>query len=124
MKAKRCDAAATPPPRRRRRDARRDLRDAAASRAADLRAGRSWVLDFFSLEGWAIVLALVPALIILVLFIFDHNVSSIMAQGAEFKLKKGSAYVRRADISPMRRGAAAAATWIVRRAATPRRRRG
>mmetsp|Transcript_1537 Transcript_1537/g.4505 ORF Transcript_1537/g.4505 Transcript_1537/m.4505 type:complete len:548 (-) Transcript_1537:34-1677(-) len=54
--------------------------------------GRSWVLDFFSLEGWAIVLALVPALIILVLFIFDHNVSSIMAQGAEFKLKKGSAY--------------------------------
>ena len=33
-----------------------------------------------------------PALIILVLFVFDHNVSSIMAQSKEFKLQKGSAY--------------------------------
>ena len=28
----------------------------------------------------------------LVLFVFDHNVSSIMAQSKEFKLQKGSAY--------------------------------
>ena len=56
--------------------------------------GRTWFLNPFELEAWAIVLALVPAAIILVLFIFDHNVSSIMAQSADFKLKKGSAYPR------------------------------
>jgi len=55
-------------------------------------SGRPWILAFYSLEAWAIVLALVPALIILVLFVFDHNVSSIMAQSKEFRLKKGSAY--------------------------------
>ena len=33
-----------------------------------------------------------PGTIILILFIFDHNVSSIMAQSKEFNLKKGSAY--------------------------------
>ena len=55
-------------------------------------SGRPWVLAFYALESWAVVLALVPALIILVLFVFDHNVSSIMAQSKEFKLQKGSAY--------------------------------
>ena len=54
--------------------------------------GRTWFLNPFELEGWAIALALVPGTIILILFIFDHNVSSIMAQSKEFNLKKGSAY--------------------------------
>lgn len=36
--------------------------------------------------------ALLPALIISVLFIFDHSVSSQLAQQPEFNLKKGSAY--------------------------------
>ena len=54
--------------------------------------GRTWFLNLFELEAWAIVLSLVPATIILILFIFDHNVSSIMAQSKDFNLKKGSAY--------------------------------
>uniref|UniRef100_A0A6S8BLF9 Bicarbonate transporter-like transmembrane domain-containing protein n=1 Tax=Aureoumbra lagunensis TaxID=44058 RepID=A0A6S8BLF9_9STRA len=55
--------------------------------------GRAWFAsNLFKLPPWAIVLALVPATIITVLFIFDHNVSSIMAQSREFQLKKGSAY--------------------------------
>ncbi len=36
--------------------------------------------------------AVVPAIIITVLFFFDHNVSSQLAQQPEFNLKKGSAY--------------------------------
>ena len=54
--------------------------------------GRTWFLNLFDLEVWAIFLALVPGAIILVLFVFDHNVSSIMAQSKEFNLRKGSAY--------------------------------
>ena len=36
--------------------------------------------------------AIVPAIIITVLFFFDHNVSSQLAQVPEFNLVKGSAY--------------------------------
>ncbi|KAH8050901.1 inorganic anion exchanger [Aureococcus anophagefferens] len=54
--------------------------------------GRTWFLNLFDFPVWGIVLSLVPASIILILFIFDHNVSSIMAQSKEFQLKKGSAY--------------------------------
>lgn len=36
--------------------------------------------------------AIIPALIITVLFYFDHNVSSQLAQQPEFNLKKPSAY--------------------------------
>jgi len=36
--------------------------------------------------------AVIPALIITVLFYFDHNVSSQLAQQPEFNLKKPSAY--------------------------------
>jgi len=42
--------------------------------------------------GSFIAAALLPALIITVLFYFDHNVSSQMAQQPEFNLVKGSAY--------------------------------
>jgi hypothetical protein len=55
--------------------------------------GRAWIVNpTKDCPPWAIVLSLVPALIITVLFIFDHNVSSIMAQTKDFNLKKGSAY--------------------------------
>jgi hypothetical protein len=42
--------------------------------------------------GPYIAAALVPAVIIAVLFYFDHNVSSQMAQQPEFNLVKGPAY--------------------------------
>jgi len=36
--------------------------------------------------------ALVPALVITILFYFDHSVSSQLAQSADFNLRKPSAY--------------------------------
>ena len=53
---------------------------------------RSWFVDIGDIEAWAVFLAIIPGFIITVLFVFDHNVSSLMAQGEELKLKKGSAY--------------------------------
>ena len=44
------------------------------------------------MPGWGVALALLPAIILTVLFFFDHNVSSILCQAPEFGLKKGSAY--------------------------------
>mmetsp|Transcript_19931 Transcript_19931/g.25796 ORF Transcript_19931/g.25796 Transcript_19931/m.25796 type:complete len:561 (+) Transcript_19931:116-1798(+) len=55
-------------------------------------SGRSWIVDLGDIEGWAIVLAIIPGFILTVLFFFDHNVSSLLAQAPEFNLKKGSAY--------------------------------
>uniref|UniRef100_A0A7S1U2B3 Bicarbonate transporter-like transmembrane domain-containing protein n=1 Tax=Phaeomonas parva TaxID=124430 RepID=A0A7S1U2B3_9STRA len=55
-------------------------------------SGRDWFVDLGDIEGWAIVLAILPGIIITVLFIFDHNVSSLMAQDPELNLKKGAAY--------------------------------
>jgi len=40
----------------------------------------------------AIFLAILPGFILTVLFFFDHNVSSLLSQTPNFKLKKGSAY--------------------------------
>eukprot|EP00640_Fibrocapsa_japonica_P000600 CAMPEP_0113946192 /NCGR_PEP_ID=MMETSP1339-20121228/55365_1 /TAXON_ID=94617 /ORGANISM="Fibrocapsa japonica" /LENGTH=640 /DNA_ID=CAMNT_0000952161 /DNA_START=51 /DNA_END=1972 /DNA_ORIENTATION=+ /assembly_acc=CAM_ASM_000762 len=55
-------------------------------------SGRDWLVDLSDIEGWAIVAAIVPGFILTVLFFFDHNVSSLLAQTPEFGLKKGSAY--------------------------------
>lgn len=55
--------------------------------------GRTWFAsNLTKLPLWAIILAIIPGAIITVLFVFDHNVSSILAQQASFKLRKGSAY--------------------------------
>jgi len=69
-----------------------DLTRLDVPRSFQTTSGRTWFLNPFALEAWAIFAALIPAFIILVLFIFDHNVSSIMAQEKEFKLAKGAAY--------------------------------
>jgi hypothetical protein len=44
------------------------------------------------LEGAYIAAAIIPGFIIAVLFYFDHNVSSQMAQQEDFNLKKPAAY--------------------------------
>ena len=54
--------------------------------------GRSWFVDLGDIEVWAAIVAIVPGMIITVLFVFDHNVSSLMAQGEELRLRKGSAF--------------------------------
>jgi hypothetical protein len=55
-------------------------------------SGRSWLVDMTDLPVWAAFAALFPGIIIAVLFFFDHNVSSILTQDAEFKLRKGQAF--------------------------------
>ena len=55
-------------------------------------SGRGWFVDFTDLPIWAIFAAAFPGLIIAILFFFDHNVSSLLAQDSELKLKKGSAF--------------------------------
>mmetsp|Transcript_16326 Transcript_16326/g.33115 ORF Transcript_16326/g.33115 Transcript_16326/m.33115 type:complete len:576 (-) Transcript_16326:245-1972(-) len=55
-------------------------------------SGRSWLVDLGDIHPGAAVGAIIPGFILTVLFFFDHNVSSLLAQSKEFKLKKGSAY--------------------------------
>lgn len=56
-------------------------------------SGRSsWLVSLDTIPTWGVFTALLPGFITTVLFIFDHNVSSLLAQAPEFKLKKPSAY--------------------------------
>jgi len=49
-------------------------------------------VDLGDCSGGGVFLAIVPAAVLTVLFFFDHNVSSLMAQAPEFNLKKPPAY--------------------------------
>ncbi|KAL2760717.1 hypothetical protein ACRALDRAFT_1038333 [Sodiomyces alcalophilus JCM 7366] len=51
-------------------------------------ADRSWVVSFWDLSVGDIFLALPFAILLTVLFWFDHNVSALIAQGTEFPLRK------------------------------------
>jgi len=53
---------------------------------------RPWLVDLGDCSGGGVFLAIVPAAVLTVLFFFDHNVSSLMAQAPEFNLKKPPAY--------------------------------
>ncbi|TFK40712.1 HCO3 transporter family-domain-containing protein [Crucibulum laeve] len=50
--------------------------------------GREWLVKFWQLEGKWVGTALPFGFILWILFFFDHNVSSLMAQGSEFPLRK------------------------------------
>ncbi|KAJ3889828.1 HCO3 transporter family-domain-containing protein [Lentinula edodes] len=50
--------------------------------------GRAWLVPFWQLEGKWAGIALPFGIILWILFFFDHNVSSLMAQGSEFPLRK------------------------------------
>ena len=53
---------------------------------------RSWFIDFWNIEAkWAFVGAPLGFLITL-LFYFDHNVSSVMAQARQFPVKKPAGF--------------------------------
>jgi hypothetical protein len=58
----------------------------------DTTSGRSWFVNLNDLPVWAVFAAILPGFITTVLFVFDHNVSSLLAQDAEYKLKKPSAF--------------------------------
>ncbi|CAM9456900.1 unnamed protein product, partial [Ectocarpus fasciculatus] len=53
---------------------------------------RPWLADLTDIPVWAVFAAILPGFITTVLFVFDHNVSSLLAQEAEFKLKKPPAF--------------------------------
>lgn len=55
-------------------------------------SGRSWLVDLGDISAGAIILAIIPGFILTILFFFDHNVSSLLAQVPELRLKKGSAF--------------------------------
>lgn len=50
--------------------------------------GREWLVRFWDLEGKWVGIALPFGVVLWVLFFFDHNVSSLIAQGSQFPLRK------------------------------------
>ncbi|ORY29678.1 HCO3 transporter family-domain-containing protein [Naematelia encephala] len=55
-------------------------------------SGRAWLVRFWRLEGKYVGIALPFGLVLFILFYFDANVSSLIAQGSEFPLKKPAAF--------------------------------
>eukprot|EP00927_Polykrikos_kofoidii_P074311 TRINITY_DN70299_c0_g1_i1.p1 TRINITY_DN70299_c0_g1~~TRINITY_DN70299_c0_g1_i1.p1 ORF type:complete len:604 (+),score=68.80 TRINITY_DN70299_c0_g1_i1:106-1917(+) len=53
---------------------------------------RDWIVNIGDCPIDGIFLAILPAVVLTVLFFFDHNVSSLMAQAPEFGLRKPPAY--------------------------------
>ncbi|KAI5816746.1 HCO3 transporter family-domain-containing protein [Pyronema omphalodes] len=54
--------------------------------------GRAWFVRFWEIETGDIFLAIPFAVLLTILFYFDHNVSSLIAQGTEFPLKKPAGF--------------------------------
>ncbi|KZT12159.1 uncharacterized protein LAESUDRAFT_640800 [Laetiporus sulphureus 93-53] len=50
--------------------------------------GRAWLVRFWELDGKWVGIAFPFGVVLWVLFFFDHNVSSLMAQGTAFPLRK------------------------------------
>ncbi|KAI0073496.1 anion exchanging protein [Panus rudis PR-1116 ss-1] len=57
-------------------------------RAFQPAGGREWLVKFWELDGKWVGIAFPFGFALWVLFFFDHNVSSLMAQGTEFPLRK------------------------------------
>ncbi|KAI1038406.1 hypothetical protein LB503_011259 [Fusarium chuoi] len=55
-------------------------------------SGRAWLVRFWDLRVGDIFLALPFAVLLTILFWFDHNVSSLIAQGSEFPLRKPAGF--------------------------------
>ncbi|PGH18141.1 hypothetical protein AJ79_00770 [Helicocarpus griseus UAMH5409] len=53
---------------------------------------RSWLVNFWDMDVRDIFLAIPFALLLTILFYFDHNVSSLIAQGTEFPLRKPAGF--------------------------------
>ncbi|WVO17305.1 hypothetical protein L204_104997 [Cryptococcus depauperatus] len=54
--------------------------------------GRLWLVRFWQLEGKWVGIAFPFGLVLFILFYFDANVSSLIAQGSEFPLRKPAAF--------------------------------
>ncbi|KAF6818563.1 anion exchange protein 4, partial [Colletotrichum musicola] len=55
-------------------------------------AYRSWLVDFWNIRVGEVFLAIPFAILLTILFWFDHNVSSLIAQGTEFPLRKPAGF--------------------------------
>jgi hypothetical protein len=53
---------------------------------------RSWFIHFWDIPVGDVFLAIPFAILLTILFYFDHNVSSLMAQGTEFPLRKPAGF--------------------------------
>ncbi|EEQ84083.1 anion exchange family protein [Blastomyces dermatitidis ER-3] len=53
---------------------------------------RSWLVNFWDMDVGDIFLAIPFAVLLTILFYFDHNVSSLIAQGTEFPLRKPAGF--------------------------------
>ncbi|KAJ6004919.1 hypothetical protein N7540_012718 [Penicillium herquei] len=53
---------------------------------------RSWLVHFWNIDVGDIFLAIPFAILLTILFYFDHNVSSLIAQGTEFPLRKPAGF--------------------------------
>ncbi|KAF8073644.1 HCO3 transporter family-domain-containing protein [Lyophyllum atratum] len=56
--------------------------------------GREWLVRFWQLDGKWVGIALPFGVVLWILFFFDHNVSSLMAQSSEFPLRKPPGFHR------------------------------
>ena len=55
-------------------------------------SGRAWFVGLGGLPGWAIVLAIVPAMMGMVLVWLDNNITFRLVNSPDHKLTKGTAY--------------------------------
>ncbi|UKZ57697.1 hypothetical protein TrVGV298_011557 [Trichoderma virens] len=62
------------------------------STAFEPTADRGWVVNFWDLSVGEVFTALPFAILLTILFWFDHNVSSLIAQGSEFPLRKPAGF--------------------------------
>jgi hypothetical protein len=69
-----------------------DLLKLPTSKAFFPTTDRGWLIHFWDLPVGDVFIALPFAILLTILFWFDHNVSSLMAQGTEFPLKKPAGF--------------------------------
>ncbi|MCJ1244116.1 hypothetical protein MMC30_001314 [Trapelia coarctata] len=69
-----------------------DLQTLPTSRAFYPTQDRGWFVHFWEIDVGDVFIAIPFAVLLTILFYFDHNVSSLMAQGTEFPLRKPAGF--------------------------------
>jgi boron transporter len=55
-------------------------------------SGRPWLVDLLDIPVYGVFAAMLPGMIIAILFFFDHNISSLFAQTPKYRLVRGSSF--------------------------------
>ncbi|RKF63423.1 putative transporter [Erysiphe neolycopersici] len=53
---------------------------------------RSWLVPFWKVSAWDVLIAIPFAILLTILFYFDHNVSSLIAQDTDYPLRKPAGF--------------------------------